>query len=331
MGGIAFRLDCVYMRAYFIRGADGQTIVEPREVAVPAPGPHQMLVRVKAAGLNRGELMGAPAAARPAGNDAAGEVEKLGAGVSQFKVGARVMGRCPGAFAEYGLMDARETMAVPQTLSWEDAAAVPIVFLVVYDMLVAQGRLEAGEWLLVTGITSGVGVAALQTAKALGAQVIGTSGSADKLAKLQPLGLDVALATRRPDFADAVFKATGGKGASLCVNNVGGSVFAECLRALAFEGRLAVVGYLDGVLKAELDLEALHARRLTLFGVSNKLRNAEQRAATVRGFAQKILPLIAEGRIKPLVDRVYPFDELPAAKARMEANAHVGKIVVALK
>ncbi|MDH3318973.1 MAG: zinc-binding dehydrogenase [Betaproteobacteria bacterium] len=318
------------MRAYFIRGADRQTILELRDAAVPEPGPQQMLVRVKAAGLNRGEFMTAPPAPKAAGTDAAGEVQKLGAGVTQFRIGARVMGRCPGAFAEYALMDARETMAVPDKLSWEEAAAVPIVFLVVYDMLVAQGRLEAGGWLLVTGITSGVGVAALQTAKALGAKVIGTSGSAEKLAKLQPLGLDLALATRKPSFADAVLKATSGKGANLCVNNVGGSVFAECVRALAFEGRLAVVGYLDGVLKAEIDLDALHAKRLTLFGVSNKLRNAEQRAATVRGFAEKVLPFIAEGRIKPLIDRVYPFDELPAAKTRMEANAHVGKIVVTL-
>jgi NADPH:quinone reductase-like Zn-dependent oxidoreductase len=316
------------MRAYSIRAGDGQAIVEPRDAAVPEPGPQQMLVRVKAAGLNRGEFMGAAAAAKPAGTDAAGEVEKLGPGVTQFKPGARVMGRCPGAFAEFALMDARETMAVPEKLSWEDAAAVPIVFLVVYDMLLAQGRLKAGEWLLVTGVTSGVGVAALQTAKALGARVIGTSGSAAKLAKLAPLGLDIALATRKPEFCDAVLKATGGQGANLCVNNVGGTVFAECVRALAFEGRLAVVGYLDGVLKAELDLDALHAKRLTLFGVSNKLRNAEQRAATVRGFAEAVLPLIAEGRIKPLLDRVYPFDELPAATARMQANAHVGKIVV---
>jgi len=319
------------MRAYFIRAGDGGTILEARDAAPPEPGPQQMRIRVRAAGLNRGELMGAPAAPKAAGTDAAGEVEKLGAGVTRFKVGARVMGRCPGAFAEYALMDARETMAVPDKLAWEDAAAVPIVFLVVYDMLVAQGRLEAGEWLLVTGVTSGVGVAALQTAKALGAKVIGTSGSAEKLERLAPLGLDVALATRKPDFGDAVLKATGGKGADLCVNNVGGTVFAECLRALAFEGRLAVVGYMDGVLKAEIDLDALHAKRLTLFGVSNKLRNAEQRGATVRGFAETVLPLLAEGRIKPLIDRVYPFDELPAAKARMEANAHVGKIVVTLK
>jgi NADPH:quinone reductase-like Zn-dependent oxidoreductase len=319
------------MRAYFIRAGDGQAIVEPKDTATPEPGPQQMLVRIRAAGLNRGEFMGTGTTAKPAGTDAAGEVEKLGPGVSRFKVGDRVMGRCPGGFAERALMDERETMAVPDKLSWEDAAAVPIVFLVVYDMLVAQGRLKAEEWLLVTGVTSGVGVAALQTAKALGAKVIGTSGSKEKLAKLAALGLDMALETRKPDFADAVLKATGGKGANLCVNNVGGTVFAECVRALAFEGRLAVVGYMDGVLKAEMDLDALHAKRLTLFGVSNKLRNAEQRATTVRGFSEKVLPLIAAGRIKPLVDRVYPFDELPAAAGHLQANAHVGKIVVTIK
>jgi NADPH:quinone reductase-like Zn-dependent oxidoreductase len=295
---------------------------------MPEPGPGQMRVRIRAAGLNRGEFLGKIAAAKPAGTDAAGEVEKVGEGVTQFKPGERVMGRCPGGFSEYALMDARETMAVPQRLSWEEAAAAPIVFLVVYDMLVAQGRLQAGETLLVTGITSGVGVAALQTAKALGARVIGTSGSADKLEKLKSLGLDVALATRKPDFAEAVLKATEGKGAGLCVNNVGGTVFAEIVRCLAFEGRLAVVGYMDGVLKAEIDLDALHAKRLTLFGVSNKLRNAEQRARTVRGFSADVLPLLADGRIRPLVDRVYPFDQLPEAKARMDATQHVGKIIV---
>jgi len=287
-------------------------------------------VRIRAAGLNRGEFLGKIAAPKPAGTDAAGAVEKLGAGVTQFKKGDRVMARCPGGFAEYALMDARETMTVPERLSWEEAAAAPIVFLFVYDMLIAQGRLKAGEWLLVTGVNSGVGVAALQTAKALGANVIGTSGSTEKLEKLKSLGLDVALATRKADFADAVLKATGGKGADLCVNNVGGSVFAEIVRCLAFEGRLAVVGYLDGVLKAEIDLDALHAKRLTLFGVSNKLRNAEQRARTVRGFSEAVLPLLADGRIRPLVDRVYPFDQLPAARARMDANEHVGKIVVKL-
>lgn len=318
------------MRAYFIRAGDGQTILEMREAAIPEPGPHQLLVRMRAAGLNRGELSAPPATAKPAGMEGAGEVEKLGAGVTRFKVGDRVMARCPGAFAEYALMDARETMPVPARLSWVDAAAVPIAFLVVYDMLVAQGRLAEGEWLLVTGITSGVGVYALQAAKALGAKVIGTSGSAQKLEKLKPLGLDVALATRRPDFAAAVAQATGDRGAQLCVNTVGGTVFAECVRSLGFEGRLAIVGYVDGTLKAELDLDALHGKRLTVFGVSNKLRNAEQRARTVHGFERDFLPLLADGRIRPLIDGAYTFAELPAAKARMEANEHVGKLVLTL-
>jgi NADPH:quinone reductase-like Zn-dependent oxidoreductase len=292
-------------------------------------------VRLCAAGLNRGEFIAAhglhkPGAAKPAGAEGAGEVAAVGAGVAPWKAGDRVMGRCAGAFAEYALMDAREAMAMPAKLSWEEAAAVPLVFMVVHDMLIAQGRLRAGEWLLVTGVSSGVGVAALQTAKALGAKVIGTSGSAEKLAKLSAMGLDVAVCTRRPDFHDQAMQATGGKGVDLVVNSVGGTVFAECVRSLAFQGRLATVGYVDGVMKAEIDLEALHSKRLTLFGVSNKLRNAEQRAATVRGFVADLLPHFSGGRIRPVVDKVYAFDELPAAKAYMESNAHLGKIVVRL-
>jgi len=205
---------------------------------------------------------------------------------------------------------------------------MPLVFLVVYDMLVAQGRLAAGQWLLVTGVSSGVGVASLQTAKVLGARVIGTSGSAEKLARLEKLGLDVGLRTRAADFAEAVLKATDGKGASLAVNNVGGSVFAECIRALAFEGRLAIVGHLDRVMSATLDLEALHGKRLTVFGVSNRLRNAGQRAETVRGFVRDILPHVEAGRLRPLVDRVFGFDDLPAAITFMESDAQVGKLVV---
>jgi NADPH:quinone reductase-like Zn-dependent oxidoreductase len=288
---------------------------------------------MRAAGLNRGELIvghsvkaGGPA--KPAGAEGAGEIARVGAGVSGFKTGERVMGRCAGSFAEYALMDAREAIAVPKTLSWEEAACVPLVFMVVHDMLIAQGKLKAGEWLLVTGISAGVGVAALQTAKALGASVIGTSGSAEKLEKLKAMGLDLGIRTRSGDFADAAMKATGGKGVNLVVNNVGGSVFAETIRALAYEGRHATVGYVDGVLKSEIDLEALHTKRLTLFGVSNRLRTAEQRAVTVRGFAADILPFIAAGKIRPLIDRVFPFSELPAAKDYMESDAHLGKIAV---
>ena len=142
------------------------------------------------------------------------------------------------------------------------------------------------------------------------------------------MGLDVAIRTRKPDFHDQVMKATGGKGVNLVVNNVGGSVFAECVKSLAYEGRLATVGYLDGVMKSEIDIEALHSKRLKLFGVSNKMRNGAQRGVTVEGFKRDFLPLFASGKLKPVIDKVYDFKDLPAAKERMQADAHVGKIVV---
>ncbi len=318
------------MKAYWIAPGTSGTIVELRDMPTPEPKAGELLVRVRASSLNRGELLGGKpgAAAKPGGGECSGEVVKAGEGVTGFAAGDRVMGRCAGGFAEHSVMDAREAMKVPAGLGWEAAAATPLVFLVVYDMLVAQGHLAAGQWLLVTGVSSGVGVAALQTAKALGARVIGTSGSADKLARLEKLGLDVSIKTRAADFHDAVMKATDGKGVHLVVNNVGGTVFAECVKSLAFEGRLAIVGHMDRTHSATLDLEALHGKRLTVFGVSNRFRTAGQRAETVRGFVKDVLPFLADGRLKPVVDKSFPFAELPAAIKFMESDAQVGKIVV---
>jgi NADPH2:quinone reductase len=312
------------MKAYVLRSEANGTTLELREKPQPQPSPTQILVKIHAASMNRGELIRGhglvkPGTEKPAGMDAAGEI---------VGTGERVMGRLPGAFAEYGVMDKQDAIPVPSNLSWEEAAAIPITFNVVYDMLVQQGGLKSGEWLLVTGVTAGVGVAALQAAKALGAKVIGTSGSSSKLETLKGIGLDVALQTRKADFAEAVMKATDGKGVDLVVNNVGGSVFAECIRSLAYQGRLATVGYLDRTMKAEIDLDALHARRLRLFGVSNKHRTAEQRAETVRGFIADFLPLFAAGRIQPLIDKAFPFERLPEAQAYMESDAHLGKVAI---
>ncbi len=323
------------MKSYTMRATADAGTIELGEAALPEPGAGQLLVRMRAAALNRGEFiighgLAKAGTVKPIGMEGAGEVVSLGAGVTGPRPGSRVMGRCAGAFSEYALMDAREAMAVPDRLSWEEAAAIPLTFLVVHDILFAQGRLQPGEWVLVTGISSGVGVACLQAARERGAKVIGTSGSQAKLDRLKAEGLDVGLCTRGGDFHEAVMQATGGKGADLVVNTVGGTVFAECVRSMAFQGRLAMVGYVDGVLKAEIDLQALHARRLTLFGVSNKLRSAEQRAAGVPGFVADLLPGIAAGRIRPLVDRVFAFGELEAARAHMEANRHLGKIVLAM-
>lgn len=322
------------MQSYWMQMTDTDTVLELRDSPVPTPDARQLLVRMHATALNRGEFLlghglhGQPGSWKAIGGEGAGVVVAVGAEVTGFAPGDRVMGRCPGAFSEYAVMEAAEAMHMPANLSWEQAASVPLTFLVAFDMLVLQGHLKAGEWLLINGASSGVGVASLQLAKALGANVIGTSGSAEKLEALKPLGLDVALHTRAADFAPAVKQATGERGAHLIVNTVGGTVFAENIRALAFEGRLATVGYVDGVVHAEIDLEALHAKRLTLFGVSNKLRTKAQRAAAVPRFVAEVVPLLAAGRIEPRIDQVMDFAQLKEAKARMEAGAHIGKIVL---
>jgi NADPH:quinone reductase-like Zn-dependent oxidoreductase len=317
------------MKSYWIVQAERGLTLEPRDVPTPKPKEGQLLVKVRASSFNRGELLTGHGAFDPngkqAGIECAGEIAAANAG---FTVGERVMGRCVGGFADFALMDAREAMRIPERLSWEQAAAIPLVFMVAHDMLVAHGELERGEWLLITGVSSGVGVASLQAGKALGANVIGTSGSAEKLAKLARLGLDLGVATRGAGFHEPAMKATAGKGVDLVVNTVGGTVFAECVRTLAFEGRLATVGYLDRTLKAEIDLEALHAKRLHLFGVSNKLRPAAERAQTVRAFEKDFLPYFADGRIVPVVDRVFAFEELAAAHAYFDSGAVVGKVVV---
>jgi NADPH:quinone reductase-like Zn-dependent oxidoreductase len=320
------------MKSYWIKTEHGKAVLEFRDVPVPQAQAGQIVIRVHATALNRGELIVGGVvhggAEKVGGNEAAGVVHAVGSGVAALEPGTRVMGRARGGFAEYALMDAHQAMIVPERLNWEQAAAVPVSFLTAYEMLFPHGGLRQGEWLLVTGASSGVGVASIQTAAMLGAHTIGTSGSADKLARLRTAGLEVGIMTRGADFAARVKEASGGAGATLIVNGVGGSVFPECLRALAYKGRIATVGYVDGVLNSTIDLGALHANRYMVFGVSNARLEPEGRAEAVRGFVRDVLPALADGRITPLIDKVYAFEELPAAKARMEANAQVGKIVV---
>jgi NADPH2:quinone reductase len=321
------------MQSYWMKTGADTAEVQLRTTPMPEPGPRQLLLRVRAAALNRGEFiighgLTRAGADKALGIEGAGEVVGAGAEATRYETGARVMGRFAGAMSEYALVNEADVLPVPQRLSWEEAAAIPVTYMVAHDMLVTQGHLPAGGWALVTGVSSGVGVASFQIARALGAKVIGTSGSEAKLARLRLLGLDVALRTRSADFVDAVMQATEGAGVDVAVNTVGGTLFAECLRSLAFEGRLATVGYLDGVLDASVDLQALHARRLVLFGVSNKMVGAAQRAEMTARFGADVLPAIADGRIRPLLDRVFEFGQAAAAKAYMESDSHLGKIVV---
>jgi NADPH:quinone reductase-like Zn-dependent oxidoreductase len=321
------------MKSCWIVVKDHKAALEWRDLPVPQPKANEIVVRVRATALNRGELVvggavhGGPE--KIGGTEAAGEVHAIGAGVTGVKAGDRVFGRVRGGFAEYVAMDAAQIIPLPAKLTFEQGAAVPISYITAYEMLYPPyGKLKAGEWLLITGASAGAGVASIQIAKMLGAKTLGTSGSTAKLEKLKAIGLDVAIETRGADFADKVKAATGGAGADLIVNLVGGTQFEECVRCLARHGRLAVVGYVDGSVKAELDLSAVHVNRLEIFGISNAKLTAEEKAAATRGFVRDVVPAIADGRIVPVVDRVFAFDELPQAKAHMEASAMVGKIVV---
>lgn len=318
---------------WMVAGATGPEL-ELRDTPLPTPGPGQLLVQVQAAGLNRGEfitgqgLLGQLAQAKAMGMEAAGSVIAMGSGVSGFQLGQRVMGRAIGGFAEQALLVATEAMPMPDHFDWVHGASLPITYMVSHDMLVAQGELAAGEWLLLNGAASGVGTASLQLAQLIGAHTIGTSGQAHKLDALRQIGLEAAVLTRGVGFRDEVMRCTGGKGVNLAINPVGGSILAEQIECLAYRGRLAIVGYVDGQFSAPLDIGTVHAQRLRIFGVSNKNRTPVERAASVADFTQRFLPRMAERQLTPLIDRVFAFDQLPAARAHMQADRHIGKVVL---
>lgn len=321
------------MKSYWISKTAHGTVLEPRDVPMPRPAAGQVVVRMHATSINRGDILASisrhsASATRPAGVDGAGVVHALGEDVRDVAVGDRVMLRAKGAFAEYVATDASLLTPLPPRLSWEQGAAIPVVYITAYEAVLQLGCLRAGEWLLIAGASAGVGVAALQTAKLVGARVIGISRSAEKLARLQALGLDVGIQARGAGFANAAREATGGRGADLAVNLVGGTAFPDCLDALSDFGRLAVVGYVDGRMKTELDLESVHGKRLQIFGVSNAPLSTAQRAAAQRGFERELCPAFADGRIVPVIDRVFGFDDAVEAKAYVERNELLGKVVI---
>lgn len=330
MRAFSLAMETENMKSWWIDGSTGK--LELRDVPVPQPGPNEIVIRLKAAGLNRGEFIHGHGlhkvgSAKPSGFEGAGEVTAVGAGITRFKVGDAVMGRTHTGFSEYSILSDGEALPKPAALSWEEAAGASLAQWVAYDM-VAEGEVVSGDWVLVTGISSGVGVGVLQIAKARGAKVIGTSGSAQKLERLKAHGLDAGIVARGGGFRDEVLRLTDGKGVKLAVNNVGGTAFPDALGSLGYRGRIGIVGYVDGSLSATVDLEAVHAKRLRIFGVSNKNRPLNERAETVTAFQRDVLPLYANGSIKPLIDQVLPFDQLPAAREAMEKNTMVGKIVV---
>jgi len=297
-----------------------------------------VVIRVRSSSLNRAEFRRlhnlrmrpgqTPPEARTGGGDAAGEVVEIGAGVTGIKPGDRVMGRCAGGFAEFALLDAREVMPAPERLSWQEAACVPIVFVVVHDALFVSGQLRAGETVLVTAAPSGVGVATLLLAKFLGAKVLGTSRSAAKLERLDAHGLDAGIVAGGEGFGEAISREIGDDGVDMVVDNIGADVLAPCLDALAVGGRFVTIGRMSGVTKGELDVDRLAERRLHLYGVSNRLRTPAQRAESAKRFAADLLPALGDGRLQPVIDRCFPLDQIAAAGAYLETDKHVGKVVI---
>jgi NADPH:quinone reductase-like Zn-dependent oxidoreductase len=265
----------------------------------------------------------------------AGEVESIGQEVRIWKIGDRVFGiTAGGAQAEFVVVPESNLARIPAELDWVQAGAMPEVFITAHDALFTRANLHLGECVLIHAAASGVGTAAIQVAHSAGATVYGTSRTADKLQRLHELnlGLDqsVAVGGQPANFVEAVQKWTNGAGVDVILDLVGGTYFAPNLEALASRGRLICVGTTAGA-KSEIDLGLLMRKRATIIGTMLRRRSIEEKAEATRRFASSVLPLVARGAIRPIIDRVYPANEIRDAHARMESNASFGKIVLTFR
>lgn len=339
-----FRLSTLDpMRAAVITRPGGPEVVEIQERPTPEPGSGEVLVRVRAFGINRADLLqrrGAypPPPGAPAdipGLEYAGEVAALGPGATRRRAGDRVMGLVGGgAYAEYVGTPEGEVMPVPDPLTFEDAAAVPEAFVTAWDAL-ERLNLAAGDWLLIHAVASGVGTAAVQLARLAGVRTIGTSRTAAKLERMRELGLEVGVDVATDDFVEIVQRETRedgrGKGEGWGVEGalelVGGEYLPRTLEALAPRGKVVLVGLTAGR-AAELDLGRILSRRLTIEGTVLRTRSSDEKAGLAVAFTKEVLPHFAAGRLRPVVDRVLPFEEVREAHRLLEANATFGKVVV---
>lgn len=329
------------MRAIVITKPGGPEVLELRDVDTPEPAPGQVRVRIRACAVNRADLMqrmGAYPAPADApqdipGLEIAGEVDALGAGVTELAKGDRVFGVVGGgAYAEAVVVHARTLARMPDALDFVHAAAVPEAFVTAYDAMVVQGGLEAGDVVLVHAAGSGVGTAAVQIARAIGARSIGTARTESKLERARALGMTegVVPATKNgaPQFAAKVRELSAGRGgADVCLELVGGNYVPESLDALAEKGRLVLVGLLAGRL-AELDLGVVLRRRLRLFGTMLRARPLEEKILAAQLLDRRLAPLFASGTLKPVIDRVMTLDQAAEAHRYMAANEGFGKVVL---
>lgn len=319
------------MRAVMFVPRPGGASVEVADVPKPEPAAGEVLVRVRAAGLNRGEMSirrgltsGAP---QQTGIEFAGEVAACGAGAKRFKPGERVMGHWRGGQAEFVAADERLLVPVPPRLSWIEAGAWLNVFVTAHDAIVSNAGLKAGESILVNAASSGIGVAALQIARLLGANpVIGSSRSAAKLEKLRPYGLQAGVLADSGSTA-AIAAATGGKGVDVLIDSVGGAALPQNLAAMAVRGRMVSVGRLASN-TGEIDLDLLALKRIRVIGVTFRTRSKEERIECVQRCAADLWQALADGRLQPVVHRSFRMEDVKAAHDYMERDEHIGKLVI---
>lgn len=308
-----------------------------REVDVPTPAAGQALVRVRAAGVNRADLAMLDGGYLttlddpvdyPAGLELAGEVAAVGEGVDGLALGTRVMGTTLGAFAAYAVVNHRHLLPVPDGVELVVAGGLPVGLTTEHDALVTQAGFTSGANVLIVGATSGVGMIGVRMAKALGAgTVIATTTSAAKVPALRDAGADLVVDTRAEDLTAAVLAATDGVGADIALDHVGGDLFAQLLTATRPRGTVVNIGRVGGS-RSTIDLDTLSFRRMRVLGTTFSTRSDDERAEVAAALEADVLPAVADGRIRPVIDEVIPLHEAKRAADRLRANDVVGKLVI---
>jgi NADPH2:quinone reductase len=325
------------MRAVVADGTGGPEVLKVIRRPVPQPKEGEILVKVGVAGVNRpdvaqrqGGYPPPPGAPDILGLEIAGEVIAAGPGATRFAVGTPVTALVPGGgYADYAIAHESNALPVPEGLSIEEAGAIPETYFTVWTNVFDRGRLQGGETLLVHGGTSGIGTTAIQLAKAFGAKVIATAGSPEKCEACLRLGADVAVNYRTQDFVAAVKDATNGRGADVILDMVGGDYISRNYEAAAQDGRIVQIAFLGGG-KAEVDFRRLMVKRLTHTGSTLRPRSVAEKAVIARALEDKVWPLLAQGRCRPVMDSTFALEDVAGAHARMDGGEHIGKIVLRL-
>lgn len=324
------------MREVFFDGAGGPEVIFLREAAVPAPGPGKVLVEVAAAGINRPDCIQRaglypppPGESQTPGLEIAGRVVALGEGVEGLQIGDEVCALVgSGGYADYCLADASLCLPKPKPLSLVDAAGIPETYFTVYDNVFTRGALKPGESFLVHGGSSGIGSTAIQLASHFGARVFTTAGSAEKVEFCKGLGADVAINYREQDFVAVVKEMTGKKGVDVILDMVGGPYMQRNVSALAPDGRLVQIAFLQGGRVENFDFMSMMLKRLTLTGSTLRARPLAVKTAIASALRETVWPLLDSGVVKPMIHATFPLEEARAAHELMESSAHLGKIVL---